>query len=256
MHRCHILSVGIFVVALEFKGYEASISIPTLYLPGQMTYPVASLTLDSARSYVMQGAPFTKRMIFSIPIGGSISPEGFLPSIMLMVFMVTVIIVVIILVVVVVAIFRVVAVFGFSLGLVFLFGLSAFAIVEACASRMLMIQHKFLEFKTSRDRYGDNGVSDPIGGLVFKGSSGTGSLPNGPGMICNELSNSANIDLSNGLSGGGIVDLTGDEDPTDEDGDIKMGDSTGVSMSLGGEISLEEKKSQESNIGDSDNTRD
>ncbi|GJR54678.1 hypothetical protein Tco_1405199 [Tanacetum coccineum] len=46
------------------------------------------------------------------------------------------------------------------------------------------------------------------------------------------------------------VDLTGDEDPTDEDGD------TGVSVSLGVEIFLEGKKSQESNIGDSDNTRD
>ncbi|GKC72408.1 hypothetical protein Tco_1118291, partial [Tanacetum coccineum] len=94
------------------------------------------------------------------------------------------------------------------------------------------IQRKFWNFKTSRDRYGDNGMSDPIGGLVFKGSSGTGSLPSGR------------------------VDLTGDEDPTDEDGDIGMGDSTGVSMSLGGEISSGGKKSQESNIGDSDNTGD
>ncbi|GKB13886.1 hypothetical protein Tco_0847809 [Tanacetum coccineum] len=55
----------------------------SFWIPGQMTYPVASLTLDSARSYVMQGAPFTKRSISSIPIGGSISPEGFLPSILL-----------------------------------------------------------------------------------------------------------------------------------------------------------------------------
>nr|GEZ38228.1 putative reverse transcriptase domain-containing protein [Tanacetum cinerariifolium] len=46
------------------------------------------------------------------------------------------------------------------------------------------------------------------------------------------------------------VDLTGDEDPTDKDGDIGMGDSTGVLVSLGGGIS------RESNIGDSDNTRD
>ncbi|GJS12105.1 hypothetical protein Tco_0368901 [Tanacetum coccineum] len=52
-------------------------------------------------------------------------------------------------------------------------------------------------------------------------------------------------------SGGGVVDLTGDEDPTDEDGDIRMGDSTGVSMSLGGEISSGGNKSRESNIGDS-----
>nr|GEX37025.1 hypothetical protein [Tanacetum cinerariifolium] len=51
-------------------------------------------------------------------------------------------------------------------------------------------------------------------------------------------------------SGGGVVDLTGDEDPTYEDRDIGMDESTGVSVSLGGGIS------QESNIGDSDNTGD
>ncbi|GKE96294.1 hypothetical protein Tco_1581149, partial [Tanacetum coccineum] len=43
---------------------------------------------------------------------------------------------------------------------------------------------------------------------------------------------------------------------TDEDGDIGMGDSTGVSTSLGGEILSGGKKCQESNIGDSDNTGD
>ncbi|GJV59929.1 hypothetical protein Tco_1466029 [Tanacetum coccineum] len=58
------------------------------------------------------------------------------------------------------------------------------------------------------------------------------------------------------LSGGGVVDLNGDEDPTDEDGDIGMGDSIGVSASLGGEIFSRGKKCQESNIGDSDNTED
>ncbi|GJW43048.1 hypothetical protein Tco_0071847 [Tanacetum coccineum] len=52
------------------------------------------------------------------------------------------------------------------------------------------------------------------------------------------------------------LDLTGDEDPTDEDGDIGIGDPTRVSVSLGCKISLEGKESQESNIGDSDNTRD
>ncbi|GKD79227.1 hypothetical protein Tco_1341848, partial [Tanacetum coccineum] len=41
----------------------------------------------------------------------------------------------------------------------------------------------------------------------------------------------------------GHVDLTGDEDPTDEDGDTIMGDSIGVSVSLGGEISSGGKKS-------------
>nr|GEV93899.1 hypothetical protein [Tanacetum cinerariifolium] len=53
------------------------------------------------------------------------------------------------------------------------------------------------------------------------------------------------------LSGGDVFDLIGDVDPTDEDGDIRMGDSTGVSASLGGEISSGGKKSRESN---SDNT--
>ncbi|GKA15761.1 hypothetical protein Tco_0695508 [Tanacetum coccineum] len=75
-------------------------------------------------------------------------------------------------------------------------------------------------------------------------------------MIHNELSNSAKINLSKGWSGGGVVDLTEDEDPTDEDGDIGMGDSTGVSGSLGGEIFSGGKKCQESNINDSDNTKD
>ncbi|GJU08061.1 hypothetical protein Tco_1124491 [Tanacetum coccineum] len=51
-----------------------------------------------------------------------------------------------------------------------------------------------------------------------------------------------------GYSDGGVVDLIGDEDPTDED--------IGVSVSLGDEIFLEGKKFQESNIDDSDNTRD
>ncbi|GJW74951.1 hypothetical protein Tco_0134321 [Tanacetum coccineum] len=46
-----------------------------------------------------------------------------------------------------------------------------------------------------------------------------------------------------------LVDLIGDEDSTDEDGDI------GVLVSLGDEIFSEGKKSRESNIGDSDNIR-
>nr|GEX33823.1 zinc finger, CCHC-type [Tanacetum cinerariifolium] len=57
-------------------------------------------------------------------------------------------------------------------------------------------------------------------------------------------------------SGGGVIDLIGDEDPTDEDGDTGMDDSTGVSTSLGGEISSGEKKFRESDIGDCDNTGD
>ncbi|GJZ16397.1 hypothetical protein Tco_0552074 [Tanacetum coccineum] len=69
---------------------------------GQMTYLVASSTLDSARTYVMQGAPFTQGTIPSIPIGSSISPEGFLLLVLLLVvIIVTVVIVIVILIVVV-----------------------------------------------------------------------------------------------------------------------------------------------------------
>ncbi|GJT08592.1 hypothetical protein Tco_0843054 [Tanacetum coccineum] len=49
-----------------------------------------------------------------------------------------------------------------------------------------------------------------------------------------------------GYSGGGVVDLTGDEDPTNDDGDNDMG----------GKISSGRKKSRESNSGDGGNTRD
>nr|GEU67064.1 hypothetical protein [Tanacetum cinerariifolium] len=57
-------------------------------------------------------------------------------------------------------------------------------------------------------------------------------------------------------SGGDVFNLIGDVDPTDEDGDIRMSDSTCVSASLDGEIFSGGKKFQESNIGDSDNTGD
>nr|GEV22153.1 hypothetical protein [Tanacetum cinerariifolium] len=49
-----------------------------------------------------------------------------------------------------------------------------------------------------------------------------------------------------GISGGGVVDLNGDEDPTDEEGDNDMGNLIGGSVSLGGG----------SNGGDGGNTRD
>ncbi|GJY77875.1 hypothetical protein Tco_0483676, partial [Tanacetum coccineum] len=71
---------------------------------GLMTYLVASSTLDSAMSYVMQGASFTQGTVSSIPIGGNISPGGFTPSILLVVILVTAVIVVVVLVVVVIGV--------------------------------------------------------------------------------------------------------------------------------------------------------
>nr|GEU55787.1 hypothetical protein [Tanacetum cinerariifolium] len=86
---------------------------------GQMTYLVASMTLDSANSCVMQGVSSTQRKIsmvlFSTPFvlswGGNISSDSFLHFILLLVvIIVTVVIVVVILIVVVGAIFGVVIV--------------------------------------------------------------------------------------------------------------------------------------------------
>ncbi|GKA85825.1 hypothetical protein Tco_0807479, partial [Tanacetum coccineum] len=88
--------------------YVASSGWPFISaVPGQMTHLVTSLTLDSARSCVMQGAFLTQGKAFSIPtvfsLGGSISPDNFLPSIiLLLVIIVAVVIVVKVILVVVV----------------------------------------------------------------------------------------------------------------------------------------------------------
>ncbi|GKE50534.1 hypothetical protein Tco_1481792, partial [Tanacetum coccineum] len=76
-------------------------------VPGLVTYLVASLTLDSARSCVMQGAFLTQGNAFSIPTvfswGDSISPDGFLPfTLLFLVIIVAVVIVVTVIMVVVV----------------------------------------------------------------------------------------------------------------------------------------------------------
>ncbi|GKF78270.1 hypothetical protein Tco_0230740 [Tanacetum coccineum] len=75
---------------------------------GLMTHLVASLTLDSARSYVIQGTYFTQGKVSSIPIvfswGGSISPDGFLPSILLLVVIIVAVVIVVVTVVLVVVV--------------------------------------------------------------------------------------------------------------------------------------------------------
>ncbi|GKC41067.1 hypothetical protein Tco_1053451 [Tanacetum coccineum] len=76
-----------------------------LAVPGLMTYLMASLTLDSARPCVMQIAFHTPGMVSSIPTvfsrGGSVSPEGFLPFILLFVVIIVAVVVVVTVVVVV-----------------------------------------------------------------------------------------------------------------------------------------------------------
>ncbi|GJS44230.1 hypothetical protein Tco_0569273 [Tanacetum coccineum] len=70
-----------------------------LKVPSQMTYLVASLTPDSARSYVMQGVSFTQGTVSTIPFVGSISPEGFLPPILLLVVIIATVVVMVVVVV-------------------------------------------------------------------------------------------------------------------------------------------------------------
>ncbi|GKF79269.1 hypothetical protein Tco_0234837, partial [Tanacetum coccineum] len=79
---------------------------------GQMTHFVASSTLDSANSCVMQGASCTQRKVSMVSFG-RISPNSFLPCILLLVFVVVMVVVVAIVgVVIVVAIIGVVVVVG------------------------------------------------------------------------------------------------------------------------------------------------
>ncbi|GJW86612.1 hypothetical protein Tco_0161952 [Tanacetum coccineum] len=104
---------------------------------GLVTYLVANLTLDTARSC---GASFTQGTISNIPVGGSISPEGFLlPILLLVVIIVTVIIVIVILIVVnddVSLILKLsFVIIGVPVGPVFLLGLLALVIVSACTFR-------------------------------------------------------------------------------------------------------------------------
>ncbi|GKC13746.1 hypothetical protein Tco_1010528, partial [Tanacetum coccineum] len=75
-------------------------------VPGQMTHLVASLTLDSTRSYVMQCAFLTRGKASSIPTvfswGGNISPNSFLPSILLLLVIIVAVAIVVTVVLVVV----------------------------------------------------------------------------------------------------------------------------------------------------------
>ncbi|GKA34587.1 hypothetical protein Tco_0721016 [Tanacetum coccineum] len=80
-------------------------------------------------------------MIPSIPIGGSISPKGFLLLVLLLVVIIVTVVVIVILIVVVVDDVSLILklsfeIIGISLGLVFLLGLLALAIAVVCVSKM------------------------------------------------------------------------------------------------------------------------
>ncbi|GJW86962.1 hypothetical protein Tco_0162302 [Tanacetum coccineum] len=108
-------------------------------------------------------------MIPSIPIVGSISPEGFLSSILLLVvIIVTVVVVIVILIVVVVDDVSLIlklsfVIIGIPVGSVFLLGLLALAIVAACASRAVAIPLAItlrVYGMVHNDEDGDNDAND------------------------------------------------------------------------------------------------
>ncbi|GJU81887.1 hypothetical protein Tco_1284252 [Tanacetum coccineum] len=205
-------------------------------------------------------------MISRIPIGGGISPEGFLPSILLLVvIIVSVVIIAVILVVVVIAIVGVVIVVMFIRIIVVVGGVSsifkplfvfigwAYAFHQDRASSVTVPVANFPVFAT--------GV--PVGPVFLLGllalaivascASKATAMPSAIScwMAAKDSTKILEFKTSKDrYKDNGMIDLTIDEDPTDEDKDI------GVSVSSGDEIFSEGKESRESNIGDSNNTRD
>nr|GEW12196.1 hypothetical protein [Tanacetum cinerariifolium] len=259
-----------------------------------MTYPVTILTLDNARSYVMHGASFTQGIVSSIPIGGSISHGSFLPFILLLVvIMVTVVIVVVMVILVVVVVVKVVIAIIEPLGYVDNFLISFYDYVVKfvfhlldLSSRTILICQESFQFGPS-DLVGflyanswayafhqdkASSVRVPvanfplfatrvslvpeflIGLSAFAMAAACASRTAAtPSVISCRITASVIAGVAD--SAGGIINLIDDKDPTNEDGDAEMDDSTGVLVSLG-EISLEGKKYWELDIGDCDNTGD
>nr|GEX28598.1 retrotransposon protein, putative, unclassified [Tanacetum cinerariifolium] len=148
-----------------------------------------------------------------------ISPEGFLlPILLLVVIIVTIVIVTVILIVIVVVTVILVVIVVVKVVIVII----EVVVVVGDVSSILKLSFVIIGFLRRIVFYYLLHQSLGYGNSFFQG---TGSSPSGR------------------------VDLIGDEDPTDEDGDIK------VLVSLG-EISSKGNKSSESNIGDCDNTRD
>nr|GEU75471.1 hypothetical protein [Tanacetum cinerariifolium] len=201
--------------SLQPKSAEEPSDMPALLIECQH---VAVLSVRRHyKLWILVGASCTQRKI-SVVSFGSISYDSFLTSILLLVvIMVTVVVVVVtvILVIVVIAIVGVVIVVVIIRIVVVIDG-------WAYASH---------QDKASSVRALDDKLGYPLM-IISKDEYLTHSVPRE-------------------LSGDGVIDLTGDEDPTNEDGDAKMDDSTGFLAPLGGEIFSRGRKSWESY---SDNT--
>ncbi|GJR60841.1 retrovirus-related pol polyprotein from transposon TNT 1-94 [Tanacetum coccineum] len=198
--------------------------VPRLNLvPKEVMWPLGS-QVGSLRVHLVQGT------ISSIPIVGSISPEGFLSLILMLVVIIATVVVTVVVVVAIVGVVIVVAVIGvvvviggvsFIIKLSFMvigflsffgpeLGLLVLAIVAACASRAVATLSATSFLMAALVMAGASDVDVLLGGIYQHKitwnknditnhySSGTSSLPSGHGMIHNELSNSAKIDSSKG----------------------------------------------------------
>nr|GEU29621.1 hypothetical protein [Tanacetum cinerariifolium] len=259
-----------------------------------MAYFVTILPPDSARSCVMQCTLPTQGM-GSIISMVSINPEGFLPSILLLVVVIVVMIIMVEVVVMIIGVVVVGGGVSFIIKLsLVIIGLEAITFLSILLGNPPMkASRSFWTFGTMFGHKISNSwnllIPGDFVGLLYSNRFGIG-IPRGQGILSestsskfhfailgtvttrkyrfslfkptNEINSSfrtikvERLATHKLLSDGDVVDLTSDEDPTDEDGDTRMGDLIGVSVSLYGEIFSGEKKSRESNIGDSDNTGD
>ncbi|GKA17897.1 hypothetical protein Tco_0697734 [Tanacetum coccineum] len=178
----------------------------------------------------------------------SISPEGFLPSILLLVvIIVTVVIVVVmvILVVVVVAIIGVVIVVTIIgvVVVVMIIGVVVLLMVMVMATSQfealsgnipsILLDSRLSVGMLYSNRFGKEFRPGQASSLRASEAKFTFACASRATTILSATScrmAPSQAVLQNVDSGGGVVDLNSDEDPTDEDGDIRMGDSTGSQL--------------------------
>nr|GEV43228.1 hypothetical protein [Tanacetum cinerariifolium] len=203
------------------------------------------------------GASFTQGIVSNIPIGGSISLEGFLVPILLLVVIIVMVVIVIVVVTVILVVIVAVKVVIVIVGVVVVVG-DAFSILKLsfviigflCRIVFYYLLHQSLGYGNSFFQGVSLGPGFLLGLSAFAMAVACASRTAATSFVIScQMAASVIAGVADADSSGDIVNLIGDEDPTDEDGD------TEVSVSLG-EISLEGKKSWDSNISDSYNTGD
>ncbi|GKA76850.1 putative reverse transcriptase domain-containing protein [Tanacetum coccineum] len=195
---------------------------------------LAAVKMSGSAGSHSKSASLTQRMGSNIPTvfswGSSIGPEGFMSSILLLVVIIVVVVIVVVTVVLVVVVVE---------GWAYAFHQDKASSVRVPVANVTLFSSAHLL------RENTDSVRVPVGLVFLLGLLVLAIDAAYASRVAETLSATRTGSLPNGR-----VDLTGNEDPTYEDGDIGMG------VSLGGGISSGGKKSRESNIGGSENTRD